>query len=226
MIGERIAQRMEELKLSEGELGRRSGVSQPTIHRIITGESQSPRHGNVEKIARALQVNSQWLWTGQNGAENFPQPSAKLLRGSSNVEPGPQVRGDVPLISWIQAGSWCEISDVRSVEDVDTWLPCAVYHSKETYALRVRGLSMFNPHERRSFRDGDIIYVDPQRDPENGSLVIAKLIDSDEATFKQLVIEGSRRFLRPLNPTWPEPVIEIPPDAVICGVVISKVEIF
>lgn len=85
---------------------------------------------------------------------------------------------------------------------------------------------MFNPHERRSFRDGDIIFVDPAKDFENGSLVVAKLADSKEATFKQLVIEGERKFLKPLNPSWPDPIIELPDDATICGVIVSKVEIF
>lgn len=223
MIGKRIAEKMNELQLSEGELGRRSGVPQPTIHRIITGESSSPRQQNVEKIAKALSVSSAWLWSGK--ADLFPQKNGAGL-GASNVEPGPAIKGSVPLISWVQAGSWCEIADVRNFNDAEIWLPCAVSHSKVTYALRVRGESMFNPHERRSFRDGDIIYVDPERDYENGSLVIAKLADSDEATFKQLVMEGSRRFLKPLNPSWPEPIIELPQDATICGVVISKLEIF
>lgn len=39
---------------SEGELSRRSGVPQPTVHRIITGESKSPRREKVERIARAF----------------------------------------------------------------------------------------------------------------------------------------------------------------------------
>ncbi len=39
---------------SEGELARRSGVPQPTIHRIITGESVSPRRDKIERIARAF----------------------------------------------------------------------------------------------------------------------------------------------------------------------------
>ncbi|GGL61678.1 transcriptional regulator [Pseudomonas brenneri] len=63
-IGERLAAEMERLGLSEGELGRRSGVNQPTIHRIITGDSKNPRQDNVEKIAKALGVTSDWLWRG------------------------------------------------------------------------------------------------------------------------------------------------------------------
>lgn len=220
MIGDRITQRMAELNLSEGELGRRSGVPQPTIHRIATNAVASPRQENVEKIARALKVSSEWLWKGGSQKEVSPTFS------DTNVEPGPAIKGYVPLISWVQAGAWCEISDVRTLDDAEIWLPCAASHSHQSYALRVRGLSMFNQHERRSFRDGDIIFVDPAKDAENGSLVIAKLIDSQEATFKQLVMEGSRQFLKPLNPAWPDPIIELDDDAMICGVVFSKLEIF
>lgn len=222
MIGDRIAQRMAELNLSEGELGRRSGVPQPTIHRIATNAVASPRQDNVEKIARALKVSSNWLW---KGGEN-KDPNSDYAAPETNVEPGPAIKGYVPLISWVQAGSWCEVSDVRTLDDAEIWLPCAASHSQQTYALRVRGLSMYNQHERRSFRDGDIIFVDPAKDAENGSLVIAKLTDSQEATFKQLVMEGPRRFLKPLNPAWPDPIIELGSDAMICGVVFSKLEIF
>lgn len=226
MIGDRIAQRMHEMNLSEGELGRRSGVPQPTIHRIVTNAVASPRHENVEKIAKALKVSSYWLWNGgdQNSQGSNPINSPAAIE--QNIEPGPAIKGYVPLISWVQAGAWCEVMDVKTLDDAEVWLPCAASHSSQSYALRVRGLSMFNQHERRSFRDGDIIFVDPSKDAENGSLVIAKLVDSQEATFKQLVMEGSRRFLKPLNPAWPEPIIELGHDATICGVVFSKLEIF
>lgn len=219
MIGNRVAKRMHELGLSGGELARRSGVPQPTIHRILSGTSASPRQENVERIAKALGVTTEWLWKGEGG--NQPH-----FGSTANVEPGPKVRGFVPLISWVQAGAWCEMQEPLELEDAEAWLPCAISHSSATFALRVRGLSMFNPHERRSFREGDIIFVDPARDYENGSLVIVKLANSKEATFKQLVVEGERHFLKPLNPSWPDPIIELPSDATICGVVVSKVEIF
>lgn len=144
----------------------------------------------------------------------------------SNVEPGPDIKGLVPLISWVQAGDWCEVEDHYAVGDAEDWLPCPTAHGPRTYVLRVRGESMNNPHARRSFRDGDLIYVDPDRLAENGSAVIAKLEDSQEATFKQLVVEGEDRYLKPLNPGWPEPIIKVTEKATICGVVIGKYEVF
>lgn len=52
--GETIKRWMDAKSWSEGQLERRSGVKQPTIHRIITGESKEPRRTNLEKIARAF----------------------------------------------------------------------------------------------------------------------------------------------------------------------------
>lgn len=62
-IGDRIAELMRDRDWSEGELSRQSGVPQPTIHRIITGDSQSPRQQNVEKIAKAFGTTSAVLWS-------------------------------------------------------------------------------------------------------------------------------------------------------------------
>ncbi len=73
------------------------------------------------------------------------------------------------------------------------------------------------------YRDGAIIYVDPEKSADHLSNVVVQLDDESEATFKQLVVEGGKRFLRPLNPDWPGPkLIEINGNATICGVVIGQ----
>lgn len=45
---------MKERGLSQGALARISGTKQPTIHRIITGESKSPRRATLEPIVRVF----------------------------------------------------------------------------------------------------------------------------------------------------------------------------
>ncbi len=52
------------------------------------------------------------------------------------------------------------------------------------------------------FWAGEIVIVDPDREAETGAFVVAK-INHDEATFKQLIKDGGRVFLRPLNNTYP-----------------------
>lgn len=201
-------------KLTQAALADAVGIKQASISELETGKSLSSTYNAT--IAKACGVDPVWLETGRG----------RMLPSESNVEPGPDIKGRVPLISWVQAGSWCEVEDLYAVGDAEEWLPCPTSHGERTYALRVRGESMFNPHERRSFRDGDIIYVDPDKQAESGSAVIAKLDDSQEATFKQLVVEGEERYLKALNPNWPDQIIRINGSASICGVVIGKYEAF
>lgn len=51
------------------------------------------------------------------------------------------------------------------------------------------------------FIEADIVTVDPGRQAVSGSYVIAK--NGDEATFKQLVIDGASVYLKPLNSRYP-----------------------
>lgn len=67
MIGELVkaAMRLAGIE-SEGELSRLSGVPQPTIHRIITGESKEPRSSNLHKIAQACNIQSGAFFPAQS----------------------------------------------------------------------------------------------------------------------------------------------------------------
>ena len=131
-----------------------------------------------------------------------------------------QVRSLCPLISWVQAGEWTETSRDHVPGYETELLPCPVRCSRRTFVLRVRGISM----EPR-FRDGDLIFVDPEVTPAHGKYVVVRLDASNEATFKQLVIEGERQYLKALNPDWPDRIIEVNATATVCGVVVFKGEV-
>jgi SOS-response transcriptional repressor LexA len=66
--------------------------------------------------------------------------------------------------------------------------------------------------------------VDPEVVAESGKHVVVKLEDTDEAAFKQLIIEGGRKYLKALNPDWPERITEMSETAIVCGVVVFKGE--
>ena len=147
---------------------------------------------------------------------------AQHNKADANVSAA-EIKGDkVPVISWVAAGNFCEISDPYPPGLAERWLPCPVPHSESTYALTVTGVSMYNPNGRPSFDDGDIIFVDPKVAPKNKSCVIVRLDDRQEATFKQIIIETWDKYLVPLNPNWPEQFIQVTENATICGVVIGK----
>lgn len=127
----------------------------------------------------------------------------------------------VPLISWVQAGNFCESPDLFSPGDAEEWLTCPSRHSQFTYALKVFGDSMTssNPGER-SYPHGTIIFVDPERAHVVGSRVIARLPNSSEVTFKLYTEDAGQPYLMPINQRYP--AISMPEDTVICGVVVGS----
>lgn len=94
---------MDERGLSEGRLAELSGVPQPTIHRMLTGQSKDPRRSNVTKIAQVFGLTAAQLLLetsegfseagqGVNSAGILlvdPEEVVKLLAGElSEVELG------------------------------------------------------------------------------------------------------------------------------------------
>lgn len=74
IIGERLKRRMSELGLSQSELGRRVGISQQTIHKLVTGASRGSTH--IARLARELETTPAFL-LGEvdDPAEGAPLPA-------------------------------------------------------------------------------------------------------------------------------------------------------
>lgn len=108
---------------------------------------------------------------------------------------------DFPEISWHQAGAGVralKLSDFSSYPS----------HKSEVFAgptgfwLQVTGNSMVSA-SGVSFPEGYLILVSPEMDPRPGQFIVARLIDRNEATFKQLAWDAGEFFMKPLNPAYP-----------------------
>lgn len=150
---------------------------------------------------------------------------AEQPRATYNVTPI-DLQARVPVISWVQAGEFCDAADPYPAGFAEDWIDCPEKHSPRTFAVKVRGLSMYNPAGKPSFSEGDVIFCDPDRQAENKSLVICRLDDQPEATFKRLLIEDGIKMLEALNPSWPQRIIKINGNATVCGVVFGRYDSF
>jgi SOS-response transcriptional repressor LexA len=72
----------------------------------------------------------------------------------------------------------------------------------------------------RSFPDGTIIIVEPEKAAKAGDYVVAKDVVTQRATFKKLATDGARWYLRALNRDYPVIEIDDPAQRVI-GVVVE-----
>lgn len=174
----------------------------------------------------ALNVSSALMFARILGVqvEEFSPHLAKELElmhaAAQNIKlvGGYEKRPSYPVISWVSAGTWAEACEPYSAKGVDEWLESDAHVEGEGFWLRVQGDSMTAP-TGLSVPEGMDILVDTGREPKNGSLVIAKLEDANEATFKKLVIDGGQKYLKPLNPQYP--LMQVNGNCRIVGVVIE-----
>ncbi len=209
-ISDRIIKRMSELNLRSIDVIKKTGVSKGTISQWRNGTA-IPSSKYLIALCRVLNVEADWLVEGI-GPKSDNSKVGNVIRVSS-VEP-------VPLISWIQAGTFCDNGQIEPIDDTTEYYPCPVKNAgPRTFALQVKGDSMTAAFPGiRSYPEGTIIFVDPDRCAAPGQRVIARL--GNNSTFKQLMEdESGQQYLKPLNER--HDLIK-PDDGVhVCGVVIG-----
>lgn len=162
--------------VNQGEFAKQLGITAPFLSDILLGKKTGER-SIIEICEKA----------------GIPLSELDSSYAPSNIEPGPEIKTTVPVISWVQAGNWAEVIDNFQPGDADEWIAVTSGISKQSFALRVVGDSM-----EPEFREGEIIVVDPERDAENGSYVVAK-VNEHEATFKKIFIDLTGIYLIPIN---------------------------
>ena len=216
-LGQIIKQRRNAAGLNQPQLGEAAGIDQGGISRIENGR-QAPSYETLVRIARALGTRPGIIQMEADGLvhRDEGEPTAYQLTQALGVK-------HVPLISWVQAGNFEEAVDSYARGTGQQMIQTTARVGRLAYALAVKGNSMVNPRDdRRTFPEGSIIIVDPARPLENGALIIARLENEAETTFKQYVTDAGREMLVPLNPQFP--TIELSKPMIFCGVVVSKAE--
>lgn len=123
-----------------------------------------------------------------------------------NVDPGlgPCRSYEYPEISEVSAGSAIEAIDLLQPGEGDR-------HQSDAWAgphgfwLRVRGDSMTRS-SGISFPEGMIVLVSPCVEPTSGKFIVAKI--GNDVTFKQYVVDAGVRYLKPLNPSFQQQIMD------------------
>lgn len=221
-LSSRLKWALSERQISQSQLARECGLHRATVSLWVTGQTAELEGSNLAKAAEILRVNPMWLATGK-GRRESTYGLQDVEKPIPNVSDPIEIKGGIPLISWVQAGTFCQVVDLFEPGDAEEWLPSIHGYGPHAYALRVDGDSMVNPNPLgKTYPPGCVVFVDPDVALTNGARVIAKIPGSQEATFKVFVEDAGRRYLRPLNPAYP--TIDMTEDMLICGVVVGKFE--
>lgn len=222
---ERIFDELSDLGITDAEFARKMST---TKQNILNWKNRGIPAKHIFRAANIIHKTPEWINTGEDKSEKEHLDLPSFFRKESNAdvketdslyEVRPEGLNLIPLISWVQAGSWSETVDNYHPGDGIDLIPTTAKTSKNAYALKVSGDSM-----EPKFSEGSIIIVDPDAYIVNKSYVIAKLEDSQEATFKQYIEEGGKKFLKPVNPRYP--LIEINEETIFCGrVIMTQMEV-
>ncbi|MHA3737848.1 LexA family protein [Pseudomonas sp. Eth.TT006] len=215
-LAERIKSARNHAKLTQKALAMKVGVEQPVISQLETGKNLQSAH--LPKIAHVCGVNAIWL------SENIGPMTGGSIRESNVGDTHQPVESyRYPVISWVAAGAWAEAVEPYPAGFSDRY-EFSEYDSKgAAFWLTVKGDSMTAP-AGQSITEGTLILVDTEAEVAPGKLVVAKLPDSNEATFKKLVSDGGRLFLKPLNPSYPIELFD--EHCRIVGVVVRALQKF
>ena len=182
------------------------GISPAMLSQMI-GANPNRNVGDkmARKIESALGLKIGWL----DAIQQKMKPDNFRYAGA--YTPGSKY----PVLSKVQAGAWAEAVEAYTLKDIDLWLESNAHIQGDAFWLLVEGDSMTSP-TGLSIPEGTYVLFDTGREPKNGSLVIAKLVDDNEATFKKLIMDGNTKYLKGLNPIWP--LIPINGNCKIIGV--------
>ena len=205
-----------DLGITQYSIADELGITQGAVGHYLNGRNAL----NVEVasgFARILQVP---ISEFSASIASKVAEQAESLKGESNVRFFGEYRSGkrYPVLSSVQAGAWCEACEPYAVKDIDLWLESDAHIQGDAFWLKVEGDSMTAP-VGISILEGTFVLFDTGREPINGSLVIAKLSDSNEATFKKLIIDGGQKYLKGLNPAWP--LVPVNGNCKILGVAIE-----
>ena len=190
-LAENLRSLMWEFRLSESELSRRVGVSQPVIHRIAKGLTLNPNVDTLRPIVKYFSITLDQII----GDEVLP---IELLRSGAN-----QPRrhwAALPLLTWHQTVFWDQLSaNFNPLKRLNT--EAAV--SENAFGLQVDGDS-FAP----IFAKGTYLVIDPNIEPQPDNYLLVLIKAQNEVTIFRC-LAGDKQFrlqgLAPENeqvPSW------------------------
>ena len=173
--------------------------SKSGIHRLITGLEERGFIRRLAHRARALEVLRlpENVETKSAAPSSGPSFSPKLIKGNfrmagAAVAQASQQSMQIPLYGRIAAGQPIEaIQDNTTAIDV----PGALLGAGEHFALEVDGDSMIEA----GIHDGDTAVIQRCDTADNGTIVVALVVDDNEVTLKRLRRRGASIALEPAN---------------------------
>lgn len=163
-----------------------TGVPQPTIHRILSGESKDPRSANVQRLADYFNVTADFLRTADAEGVDAPTQDGEGLLEAPPLRSFKNVR----VVGTVEGGAEGFLEDMPSG---DGTIEYPAKHP-DAYALRVRGDSM-----RPRIKSGEFIVIEPHIAPNPGDDVVVVCVDGRKMVKELMYVRDDEITLGSIN---------------------------
>lgn len=136
--------------------------------------------------------------------------------------PEPKING-IPILEWNQAYRWPENKKELAESNNMDFLSNKFVFNPNCFALKIKNDSMLNNFKAPFFHKGTFIIIDPEKEHNPESFVVAKKEGGQELIFRLYVEEAGFKSLVPYNNQYEG--ITLTPDIKICGVVVAHLNI-
>lgn len=196
--------------LTESELARRTGIGQPVIHRISSGETDNPKIDTLLPIAQYFQLDLSEL------VGDHPLPEARQLTSAQSALPAWY---KVPLLSGEQIPHWLQhhqsLHPIRYIATPQSLSPYAYATTLEDNSLEPR------------FCVGTHFIVEPHRPAQHQDFCVILPKKHRLPVIYQLHIQqrgkATQKCYAPINPNFQMHIIDNEADWQYLGVAIEAV---
>lgn len=168
--------------IKTARLARELNIPQQTLQRIVTGASAHPHLSSLRPIANYFGISLAQLKGDEALADDLLStdfPGSKL--GVRNI----------PLVDW---GDLTLDFDAKNFSKSNT-IFIDESLGADCFSLKMNDMSM-EPY----FPQGSTLIFDPDKRPKDRSFVLVVISETRTAVFRQVLVDGDYRYLKPLNP--------------------------
>ena len=168
--------------LTSAELARLTGVVQPVLYRIASGETDNPKIATLIPIANFFGITIDQLI----GIESRSKTSSDAKNVGLTFD-----HFQAPLLNWSQIASWPHVKK----DQINSYITPPSTTSSSAFAIQILDTAM-----APRFSEGTTLIFDPTLSPKNLDFILLSFTRSEEISLKQLIIDGPDKYLKPINP--------------------------
>jgi transcriptional regulator with XRE-family HTH domain len=162
--------------INENELGRRTHIKQPIIHRLLSGKNKNPKLLTIKPLADYFMLSVSQLIGEQEIVSSWQGFTTKDHHGWT----------EVPLMNWEQFN---KLSEHKLSKFIVT--ECNI--SQNAFAIYITDQSM-----EPLFPEKCIVIVEAELEPNNDNYVVIKTAN-DELILRHFMLISGDKFTNPLN---------------------------